>query len=147
MRKIIIKILLLCVVAFGLSGCKLIFEPESDAVSRMLSNCPSGNYRHYRELCDGEKVCGQLGELAGILASDWYNARKGFFTVTAIERAEDTGYSYVYVDLRMPAGGNQKETTMPLVFEMQRIKLRWHIYSVKGLDEYLRRATRARGIL
>ena len=29
----------------------------------------------------------------------------------------------------------------------ERIKLRWHIYQVDGIEEFLRRAERARGIL
>ena len=47
---------------------------------------------------------------------------------------------------RMPAGDGKKETKLPIVFEMERIKLRWHIYRAQGLDEFLRRAERARGI-
>ncbi len=146
-HKSILKIALLCMVAFGFSGCRLVLEPESDAVSRILSHCPTGDYRHLREMCDGEQVCDKLGRLGRLIASDWYNARQGFFEVTGIERAEDTGYSYVYVDLQMPSGGNQKATKLQLVFEMERVKLRWHIYNVDGIDEFLRRAERARGIL
>lgn len=146
-RRNIIVLLLFCLCAMGTTGCRLIMEPESDAVARMLSNCPQGNYRHIRELCDGEQTCEKLGQLGRLLASDWYNAKQGFFELKSIDRAEDTGYSYVYVDLQIPASGRQKATKFQLVFEMQRVKLRWHIYSVNGLDEFLRRAQRARGIL
>ncbi len=133
--------------AMSLSGCRLILEPESDAVARILSHFPTGDYRHAREMCDGEEVCKKLNALGSLISSDWYNARSGFFEITSIERAEDTGYSYVHVDLSIPASGGQKATKLPLIFEMERVKFRWHIYSVDGIDEFLRRASRARGIL
>ena len=125
----------------------LAFEPEEDAVSRMIASMPTGDNRVVRELCEGDTVCTQLSLLSGIIRSDWYANKKDFFVIDSVEMAEDTGYSYVYVKIRLPASGNQRETMLDLVFEMERIKLRWHIYNVKGLDEFLRRANRARGIL
>jgi len=152
MRQKFLHLALFCVFCFGalsFTGCKLIFEPETDCIVRVLGSMPSANFRHYRETCDGEKVCKQLGELGSIVSSNWYNAKndiKGFYEITKIERAEDTGRSYVYVTIKYPASG-PKVKTLPLVFEMQRIKLRWHIYAVQGIDEFNRRATRERGIL
>lgn len=131
----------------SMSACRLILEPESDAVARVLSHFPTGDYRHAREMCDGEDVCKQLNDLGNLIASDWYNARAGFYEITSIERAEDTGYSYVHVKLSIPASGKQRATQLPLIFEMERVKFRWHIYAVDGIDEFIRRASRARGIL
>ena len=85
--------------------------------------------------------------MAGIIRSQWYNAQAGFFEIKQIEIAEDTGFSYVYVDLLLPERSNGPDPKIPLVFEMERIKLRWHIYQVDGIEEFLRRAERARGIL
>ncbi len=138
-----------CFGAFSFSGCKLIFEPETDCIERVLGSMPSANFRHYRETCDGDKVCKQMGELGSIVSSNWYNAKNnlhGFYEITKIERTQDTGRSYVYVTMLYPATG-PKTKKLELVFEMERIKLRWHIYSVKGIDEFNRRATRERGIL
>ena len=149
-RSFLLVFGLIAVCLFGvmsLSGCRLILEPESDAVKRVLSHFPTGDYRHAREMCDGEDVCKKLNALGSLIASDWYNAKSGFFEITSIERAEDTGYSYVHVDLNIPASGGQRATKLPLIFEMERVKFRWHIYSVDGIDEFLRRASRARGIL
>ena len=100
-----------------------------------------------RELCDGEEVCKQLTRLAGLIRSEWYGRVKDFYDIELVEIAEDTGYSYVHLNLRLPGSGRDPETLLPLVFEMERIKFRWHIYSVDGIDEFLRRAERARGIL
>ena len=47
----------------------------------------------------------------------------------------------------LPERSNGPDPKIPLVFEMERIKLRWHIYQVDGIEEFLRRAERARGIL
>ena len=127
-------------------GCRLVFEPDVDAVARMFASMPTGDSRVIRELCDGEDVCKKLHSLYGLIRSDWYGRAKDFYEFEYVEVAEDTGYSYVHVKLRLPAGGGQRDTMMP-VFEMERIKLRWHIYSVDGIEEFLRRAERARGIL
>lgn len=128
-------------------GCRLVFEPDVDAVSRLFASMPTGDNRVVRELCDGDDVCKKLGSLFGIIRSEWYNAQKDFYHFEYVEVAEDTGYSYVHVQLRLPAGNGQRETELPLVFEMERIKFRWHIYHVEGIEEFLRRAERARGIL
>ncbi|MCL2325639.1 MAG: hypothetical protein FWC40_03975 [Proteobacteria bacterium] len=132
--------------AFSALGCQLVFEPESTAVTRLLSSFPMGEFRYVRQMCDGEDVCAKLGRLGGVIASDWYNARKGFFEITQVEQVEESGQSYVYVNLRLPASGSQPETMLRLVFEMERVKLRWRIYAIDGIDEFLRRATHARGI-
>ena len=145
--KHLIFTLLCMVIMVSTMGCRLVFEPEEDAVSRMFASMPTGDNRVVRELCDGDDVCQKLYQLAGMVRSDWYANKKDFFAIDQVEIAEDSGYSYVYVNIRLPASGSQRETMLPLVFEMERIKLRWHIYHVDGLDEFLRRATRARGIL
>lgn len=129
------------------SGCRLIFEPDVDAITRLFSSMPIGDNRVVRELCDGEDVCRQMNALYGLVKSDWYNAQKGFYEIKRVEIAEDTGYSYVYVDIKLRDSSTGRENFMPLVFEMERIKLRWHVYSVNGLPEFLRRAERERGIL
>lgn len=131
---------------FSTTGCRLVFEPEADAVERLFASLPTGENRVIREFCDGEKICKQLHSLASVVRSEWYNKRGGFYTVEEVEVVEETGYSYVHVKVRMPAGDGRKETKLPMVFEMERIKLRWHIYRAQGLDEFLRRAERARGI-
>ncbi len=133
--------------AFIFTGCRLVFEPDVDAVSRMMASMPTGENRVVRELCDGEEVCKQLNRLAGLIRSEWYGRVKDFYDIELVEIAEDTGYSYVHLNLRLPGSGREPETRLPLVFEMERIKFRWHIYSVEGIDEFLRRAERARGIL
>ena len=145
--KRLILVLMFLSVMFSTMGCRLVFEPEEDAVSRLFASMPTGDNRVVRELCDGEKVCSQLAQLASIIRSEWYANKKDFYVIKEVEVTEDTGYSYVYVDIRLPASGSQRETMLPLKFEMERIKLRWYIYDVEGLDEFLRRASRARGIL
>ena len=145
--KQLLLALICLVVMFSTMGCRLVFEPEEDAVSRMFASMPTGVNRVVRELCDGDTVCTQLSQLASIMRSDWYANKKDFFVIDSVEVTEDTGHSYLYAKIRLPASGNQRETMLELVFEMERIKLRWHIYNVKGLDEFLRRASRARGIL
>lgn len=133
--------------AFTITGCRLVFEPEADAVKRLFTSLPTGDGRVVRELCDGKDVCAKLSQMSGIIRSQWYNAQAGFFEIKQIEVAEDTGFSYVYVDLLLPERSNGPDPKIPLVFEMERIKLRWHIYQVDGIEEFLRRAERARGIL
>lgn len=128
-------------------GCRLIFEPDVEAVQRLFTSMPMGDNRVVRELCDGDDVCRKLNALYGLVGSDWYNAQKGFFEIKRVELAQDTGYSYVHVDLKLPDSSVSHPIVLPLVFEMERVKLRWHIYNVDGLDEFLRRAERARGIL
>ncbi|MBO4351564.1 MAG: hypothetical protein J6A01_11560 [Proteobacteria bacterium] len=145
--KILILGLFFILTMFTVSGCRLAFEPAEDAVSRLLVSMPTGDNIRVREMCDGEDVCQKLNRLAGLVRSEWYNAQKGFYELEEVEFDEETKYSYVHVKLRIPASGSQRETTLPLVFEMERIKLRWHIYSVDGIEEFLRRAERARGIL
>ena len=145
--KYLILTLLCALVMISTMGCRLVFEPEVDAVSRLFASMPTGDNRVVREFCDGEKVCKQLNQLAGMIRSDWYQPKKDFFTFDEVQIDEESGYSYVYVNLRLPSSGSQRETNLPLTFEMERIKFRWHIYKVDGLDEYLRRAERARGIL
>ena len=145
--KILTLILFLTLTAVGTSGCRLAFEPAEDAVSRVLASMPTGDNIRIREMCDGANVCGKLSQLSGLVQSEWYNAQKGFFEVEEVEFDEESKYSYVHVKLRLPASGSQRETMLPLVFEMERIKLRWHIYNVDGIEEFLRRAERARGIL
>ena len=147
MRKAFIFIFLSLLFMCSSVGCRLAFEPEEDAVTRMLTSMPTGDNRMIREMCDGDKVCSELDQLSKIIRSDWYANKKDFFEIEQVEIAEDTGYSYVYVNIRLPASGSQREAMLPLVFEMERIKLRWHIYQVEKLDEFLRRASRARGIL
>lgn len=131
----------------GSTSCRLVFEPDVDAVNRLMRSMPTGEHRVVEEMCDGEQVCNHLNQLASLISSNWYASSKDFFTFDHVEIAEDTNYSYVYIKLRIPASGSQREQMLPLVFEMERIKLRWHIYRVDGLAEFLRRATRARGIL
>lgn len=141
------KLLLL---SFGLlmllsfSGCRLFFEPESDAVERLLASCPTGDARFVREMCV-EDSCKQLSSLCKLIGSSWYNARTGFFEVREIERHEDTGRSLVFVSINQGPSVDDGKST--LVFEMERTKLRWYIYSVDGIDEFLRRAEGRRGIL
>ena len=130
-----------------MGGCRLVFEPDVDAVARLFASMPTGDNRVVREFCDGEDVCQKLTQLAGLVRSDWYANKKDFYQLEMVEIAEDTGYSYVHAKIRLPAGGSERETMLPLVFEMERIKFRWHIYSVDGIEEFIRRATRARGIL
>lgn len=139
--------LLLLLVMCTTMGCRLIFEPDVDAVSRLYASMPTGENRVVRELCDGDDVCRKLINLAGFVRSDWYGRAKDFYEFEFVEVAEDTGYSYVHTKIRLPAGNGESETMLPLVFEMERIKFRWHIYSVDGIEEFLRRAERARGIL
>ena len=139
--------LLLIFVAFSTAGCRLVFEPDVDAVKRLFASMPTGDNRVVREFCDGEDVCQKLSQLAGFIRSDWYANKKDFYQFEMVEVAEDTGYSYVHVKIRLPAGGSEREAMLPLVFEMERIKFRWHIYHVDGIEEFIRRATRARGIL
>ena len=147
LRQVVIGTVLSLAAAFSLAGCRLVFEPEVDAISRMMASMPTGDNRVVRELCDGEEVCKQLARLSGLIRSEWYGRVKGFYEIEEVEIADDTGYSYVHINLRIPASGHDQETRLPLVFEMERIKFRWHIYSVDGIEEFLRRAERARGIL
>lgn len=128
-------------------ACTLIFEPDSDAVQRLYASMPTGDNRVIREMCEGESVCTKLNQVAGIVKSDWYANKKDFFNITQVEIAEDTGYSYVHTEIRLPGSGSQDDVMMPLVFEMERIKLRWYIYNVDGIEEFIRRAERNRGIL
>ncbi len=146
-KKIFRIALFLSLLATSAAGCQLVFEPDVTAVNRLLVSMPTGDNRVVRELCDGEEVCRQLNSLYGLVKSEWYNAKKGFFEIKRVEIAEDTGYSYVYADIRLRDSASGREIPMPLVFEMERVKLRWHIYSVEGLGEFLRRAERERGIL
>ena len=145
--KILILSIFFILTLFSVSGCRLAFEPAEDAVERLITSMPTGDNIRVREMCDGEDVCKKLNQLSGLIRSEWYNAQKGFFEIQEVEFDEETKYSYVHVTLRIPPSGSQRETTLPLVFEMERIKLRWHIYSVDGIEEFLRRAERARGIL
>lgn len=128
-------------------GCDLVFEPEITAVTRLFASLPTGDDRVIREFCDGEKVCTGLKRLGGVVRSEWYNRHGKYYEVVEAEIDEEGGYSYVHVNVRMPAGDGKKETMLPMVFEMERIKLRWHIYRVQGLDDFLKRAERARSIL
>ena len=146
MRKVILGIFLTVVMVLSM-GCRLVLEPDVDAVSRLFASMPTGENRVVREFCDGDDVCKKLNQLAGVVRSEWYQPKKDFYEFDFVEVAEDTGRSYVHVKIRLPASGSQRETKLPLVFEMERIKLRWHIYKVDGIDEFLRRAERARGIL
>ncbi|MBQ9395357.1 MAG: hypothetical protein IJU23_07555 [Proteobacteria bacterium] len=146
MKKVILGIFLTVVMVLSL-GCSLVFEPDVDAVSRLFASMPTGDNRVVREFCDGDDVCKKLNQLAGVVRSSWYQPKKDFYEFEFVEVAEDSGRSYVHVKIRLPASGSQRETQLPLVFEMERIKLRWHIYKVEGIDEFLRRAERARGIL
>ena len=145
--KILFLGLFLMLSAMTVSGCRLAFEPAEDAVSRLVLSMPTGDNIRIREMCDGEDVCKKLNTLAGLVRSEWYNAQKGFFEIEEVEFDEETKYSYVHMKIRLPASGGQREAMLPLVFEMERIKLRWHIYNVDGIEEFLRRAERARGIL
>ena len=147
MFKKLSLIAIFIVTIFSTTGCRLIFEPDVDAVSRLFASMPTGENRVVRELCDGEEVCRQLNSLYGLVKSEWYNAQKGFYNIKRVEIAEDTGYSYVYVDIKLRDSASGRENFLPLVVEMERIKRRWHIYSVDGLPEFLRRAERERGIL
>ncbi len=145
--KILLLGLFFILTMFSMSGCRLAFEPAEDAVSRLLTSMPTGDDIRVREMCDGEDVCNKLYRLSSLIRSEWYNAQKGFYEVEEVEFDEESKYSYVHIKLRIPASGSQRETVLPLVFEMERIKLRWHIYTVDGIEEFLRRAERARGIL
>ena len=145
--KILILSIFFLLTLFSVSGCRLAFEPAEDAVSRLLTSMPTGDNIRVREMCDGEDVCKKLNQLSGLIRSEWYNAQKGFYELEEVEFDEESKYSYVHVKLRIPPTGSQRETTLPLVFEMELIKLRWHIYRVDGIEEFLRRAERARGIL
>lgn len=127
-------------------GCKLVFEPSTAAVERLLKSMPTGDNRVVREMCDGEDVCQKLNEVYGLIKSNWYNAKPGFFTIKQVEIAEDTGRSFVYVDIDIPQSSGSP-LVVQLVFEMERVRLRWHIYSVDGIEEFLRRAQGERGIL
>ena len=146
-KKIFRIALFLSLLATSAAGCQLVFEPDVTAVNRLLVSMPTGDNRVVRELCDGEEVCRQLSSLYGLVKSEWYNAKKDFFEIKRVEIAEDMGYSYVYVDIKLRDSASGRENPMPLVFEMERVKLRWHIYNVEGLGEFLRRAERERGIL
>lgn len=146
-KKFILFTVLLPLIMTTSVGCKLVFEPSSDAVSRLFASMPTGETRVVRELCDGEDVCNKLITLSGIVRSDWYHASKGFYNVKSIEVAADTGRAYVHVDLILPTRSIGRDTPMELIFEMERIKLRWHIYKVTGIEEFIRRAERERGIL
>lgn len=146
MKKVVLGIILTAVMIMSM-GCRLVFEPDVDAVARLFASMPTGENRVVRELCDSDDACTKLNRLAGVIRSEWYAPKKDFYEFEFVEVAEDTGRSYVHAKIRLPASGSQRETMMPLVFEMERIKLRWHIYKVDGLDEFLRRAERARGIL
>ena len=132
---------------FTMSGCNLVFEPDVDAVARLFASMPTGDNRVIREMCDGEDVCRDLSKLSTVIRSDWYGTKKDFYEFEEVEIAEDTGRSYVHVKIRLPGSGSSEETMLPLVIEMERIKLRWHVYNVRKLDDFLRRAERARGIL
>lgn len=145
-KTAILSLLLLLVMCTSM-GCRLIFEPDVDAVSRLFASMPTGETRVVRELCDGDDVCRKLVSLSGFVRSDWYGRAKDFYELEFVEVAEDTGYSYVHAKIRLPGGNDQRETMLPLVFEMERIKFRWHIYSVSGIEDFLGRAERARGIL
>lgn len=146
-----VKHILLCLIListmFSTMGCRLIFEPDVDAVSRLYASMPTGDNRVVREMCSGDDVCQKINTVAGIVKSSWYVNKKDFFTITQVEIAEDTGYSYVHTKIRLPGAAGQEDTMLPLVFEMERIKLRWYIYSVDGIEEFIRRAERNRGIL
>lgn len=145
-KNILLGVILTFVMVLSM-GCRLVFEPDVDAVARLFASMPTGDSRVIRELCDGDKACSNLAKLSGVVRSEWYMPKKDFYEFEYVEVAEDTGYSYVHVKINLPASGHQRATTLPLVFEMERVKLRWHIYKVDGLDEFLRRAERARGIL
>ncbi len=136
----------LSLAALSTSGCRLVFEPDVDAVARLFASMPTGETRVIRELCDGDKVCKDLNRMASFIKSDWYGSKRDFYQFEEVEILESNGRSYVHVKVRLPSGGG-RTSMYPLVFEMERIKFRWHIYSVKGLDEFNRRAERERGIL
>ena len=129
------------------TGCRLIFEPETDAIKELFAGMPKGDDMQVRQMCDNETVCNQLHQLIGVIKSDWYGTPREYYTIDGIEIADDTGYSYVHISLRLPVSGDRKPIMFPITFEMERVKLRWRIYSVDHLDEYLRRASKARGIL
>ena len=146
-KKFILFTVLLPLILTTSIGCQLVFEPSSDAVSRLFASMPTGDTRVVRELCDGEDVCKKLATLSSIIRSDWYNASKGFYNIKSIEIAADTGRAYVHVDLILPTRSIGRDTNVELVFEMERIKLRWHIYKVTGIEDFIRRAERERGDL
>lgn len=146
-KKFILFAVLLPLIMTTSIGCQLVFEPSADAVGRLFSSMPTGDTRVVRELCDGEDVCSKLITLSGIVRSDWYNASKGFYNVKSIEIAADTGRAYVHADLTLPTRSIERDTKYELIFEMERIKLRWHIYKVTGIEEFIRRAKQERGDL
>ena len=139
--------LVLVFVAMSFGGCRLVFEPEVDAVSRLFASMPTGDNRVVRELCDGDDVCDKLTRLAGMIRSDWYANKKDFYEFEEVVIAEDEDMSYVSVKIRLQEESGRDPVMLPLNFKMQRIKFRWHIYEVEGIEEFLRRAERARGIL
>lgn len=141
-KLLILALGLLLLISF--SACRLFFEPESDALSRLLASCPTSDGRFVREMCVDD-CCTQLNSLCRLIGSNWYNARAGFFEIHEIERNQETGRSLVFVSVKQ--GPSNEDGKMTLVFEMERIKLRWYIYKVIGIDEFLRRAERIRGIL
>ena len=72
MFKKLSLIAIFIVTIFSTTGCRLIFEPDVDAVSRLFASMPTGENRVVRELCDGEEVCRQLNSLYGLVKSEWY---------------------------------------------------------------------------
>lgn len=143
-RKKILLFLSGLLMLISLSGCQFFFEAESDALARLLGACPLGEARFVREMCV-EDSCQSLNSLCKLIESNWYNARKGFFEITEIERNRESGRSLVFVSLQQ--GPQESDGRLSLAFEMERTKLRWYIYRIEGIEEFLRRAERSRGIL
>ena len=63
MFKKLSLIAIFIVTIFSTTGCRLIFEPDVDAVSRLFASMPTGENRVVRELCDdAADECGYGGD-------------------------------------------------------------------------------------
>ncbi|MFA5625333.1 MAG: hypothetical protein WC966_09830 [Bradymonadales bacterium] len=130
-----------------LSACSLVFEPAPKAIERLFAGFASGYHQVTRDLCEQNKdLLPKLEQAGGLIASDWYNAREGFYSITSMEKVQDTDTVFVYVDVKVPRTQRDPLIT-PWVFEMKREKLRWYILSVDGVEEFIRLAQIERGIL
>ena len=131
---------------FFISGCKLVFEPANHAIDRLFKDWSSGSDRYAGEMIPDESLLKSVSSMRVTLSSDLFNNVSGFWAVSLIEEESDTGLSFVYVTVTIPERNGQRALKQELVFEMRRIKLRWYIYSIRGLESFIRSANRARGI-
>lgn len=140
---------LFCILCFCtlLTSCQLILEPAPKAIERLFAGFAQGYDQPIRDLTEqNTDLRPLLQQAAGIIASEWYNAQEGFYTITSMEKVQDTGTVFVYVDVTIPRSSQDPYLTT-WSFEMERTKLRWHILAITGIEEFIRRAQQERGIL